>query len=192
MLGPVPLAAHACLINFVWLFYMLPYAIGLAGTIRVGNLLGEGDPARARATARTASLINVVTAAVFIACILAAKDVFPYVYVSEEAVAAMSSALAPAFLVMFSFDAVNMTIVGSIRGAGRQVFVTKLSVVQSYVVALPVAAGLAFYTDLGLLGIWIGLGSGVVTASLGGAWYLFYRLDWPEASELARKRAALG
>ena len=92
-------------------------------------------------------------------------------------------------MTLFAFDALNMVITGALRGAGKQVIVTKLSIIQSYVVAIPVAIGLGFYTDLGLFGIWSGLGCGVVVASMGGAFMLFRRLDWKAASKLARERS---
>ena len=148
LLGPVQLAAHSCLINFVWLFYMLPWATSLAVTIRVGNLLGEGQPRRARSTFRVGLLINTIMAAVMIAAIAVLRDVFPYllramgniyviqfsqfapdygsmydmfigrsryVYVTDDAVAAAASDAAPAFLLLFTFDCLNMVIVGALR-----------------------------------------------------------------------------
>ncbi len=41
---------------------MLPWATSLAVAIRVGNLLGEGQPRRARSTFRAGPLINGVMA----------------------------------------------------------------------------------------------------------------------------------
>lgn len=189
LLGPVQLAAHSCLINFIWLFYMVPWATSLAVTIRVGNLLGEGRPQRARSTVRIGLWINGTIAATMIVAIGLLRDVFPYVYVTDDAVAAAATEVAPVFLLLYTLDCLNMVIVGALRGAGQQLVAMKLSLVQAYAISIPVAICLGFYTPLGLFGVWMGLGCGVAAAVVGGAWFLSARFSWQLAAQVARKRS---
>ena len=42
-LGIAPLAAHTIVLNMIALWFQVPVGIGIAGSIRVGNLLGRGD-----------------------------------------------------------------------------------------------------------------------------------------------------
>ena len=43
-LGEVPLAAHSCIANLGFFYFPVPYSVGIATTIRVGNALGAADP----------------------------------------------------------------------------------------------------------------------------------------------------
>jgi MATE family multidrug resistance protein len=169
---------------------MLPWATSLAVTIRVGNLLGEERPQRARSSFRIGLWINSVIAAAMIVAIGLLRNVFPYVYVTDDAVAAAASDAAPVFLLLYTFDCLNMVIVGALRGAGQQLVAMKLSLVQAYAISIPVAICLGFYTPLGLFGVWMGLGCGVAVAALGGGWFLSARLSWRVAAQVARKRSA--
>ncbi|MDL2060140.1 MATE family efflux transporter [Mesosutterella sp. AGMB02718] len=50
-LGVEALSAHQIVANLVWLYYVLPLAVGVAGSVLVAQSLGEGKPARAREAA---------------------------------------------------------------------------------------------------------------------------------------------
>ena len=43
-LGEVALAAHVSIQNFTFFYFPLPFSVSMAGTIRIGNLLGAGEP----------------------------------------------------------------------------------------------------------------------------------------------------
>jgi Na+-driven multidrug efflux pump len=43
-LGEVALAAHVTIQNFSFFYFPLPFSVSMAGTIRIGNLLGAGNP----------------------------------------------------------------------------------------------------------------------------------------------------
>jgi MATE family multidrug resistance protein len=50
-LGPVPLGAHAIVLNLASLSFMFPLGISTAASVRVGNLIGAGDEEGARRAA---------------------------------------------------------------------------------------------------------------------------------------------
>ena len=68
--GATALAAHTIAINLAGLFFMLPLSIGLASAIRVGNLIGEKNFARANNpaifTTRTSMMYALYKSIVFI------------------------------------------------------------------------------------------------------------------------------
>ena len=43
-LGEVALAADVTIQNFSFFYFPLPFSVSMAGTIRIGNLLGAGEP----------------------------------------------------------------------------------------------------------------------------------------------------
>ena len=58
-LGQVALDAHMAMLNIAGLTFMTgPMAFGIAANVRVGNLLGGGDPATARVAAAVSVFIG--------------------------------------------------------------------------------------------------------------------------------------
>ena len=51
-LGQIELAAHAVVASLGYFLWVLPFGVSIASSIRVGNLLGENDPQRARIASR--------------------------------------------------------------------------------------------------------------------------------------------
>ena len=52
MLGKISLAAHSCITNLGFFYFPVPFSVGLATTIRIGNLLGEGNASAAKVAGR--------------------------------------------------------------------------------------------------------------------------------------------
>ena len=42
-LGEIPLAAHVTMQNLQFFTFPIPFGVSMAGTVRVGNLLGAGN-----------------------------------------------------------------------------------------------------------------------------------------------------
>ena len=79
------------------------------------------------------------------------------------------------------------------QGAGKQQRGALVNLVAFYLLAMPLALFLAFYAHLGVVGLFIGLGTGPMVQSLLYS-VVVYRLDWgKEASravDLASKEEA--
>ena len=78
---------------------------------------------------------------------------------------------------------------GVIRGVGHQLWGAAVTFTAYYVVGLPVGISLALATDLGVVGMWIGLLCGSVTHA---AIYIviLLALNWQKESERAIKTAS--
>jgi MATE family multidrug resistance protein len=61
-LGPVPLATQSVLITTVATTFQAPYSLGIATSIRIGNLLGEKKAIRASVAANAAMLVSICLA----------------------------------------------------------------------------------------------------------------------------------
>ena len=57
VLGEVVVASHSVAINIASLFFMVPLAIGLASSTRVGNLIGENNPIQAKIAATSTIIL---------------------------------------------------------------------------------------------------------------------------------------
>ena len=62
VLGEVVVASHSVAINIASLFFMVPLAIGLASSTRVGNLIGENNPIQAKIAATSTIILCMVGA----------------------------------------------------------------------------------------------------------------------------------
>lgn len=69
-LGAVALASHQIVANLVWLYYVVPFAIGVAGTVMVSQNLGAQSPVNARYAAYLVMMMA------FIASIVVAVPTF--------------------------------------------------------------------------------------------------------------------
>ena len=57
VLGEIVVASHSVAINIASLFFMVPLAIGLASSTRVGNLIGEKNPIQAKIAATSTIML---------------------------------------------------------------------------------------------------------------------------------------
>lgn len=63
-LGPVALATESVLLVSGTMTYQAPFSLGVVTSVRVGNLIGEKDPYRARIAANASFLVNLAISAI--------------------------------------------------------------------------------------------------------------------------------
>lgn len=156
-LGTDPSAAHQ-IVNQVESFSFLP-CIGFSGSASalVGQALGMGDPARATrsgwAAVRMAFLWSTLAGAAFMAVPSVLLGLFTN---DDRVIKAGIGALAVVGLGQPA-QAVIFTLGGALRGAGDTRFPLVATVVNWFVIRLPLAYTLAFPLGLGLTGVWAGI-----------------------------------
>ena len=162
LIGPTSLAAHAIAIQIASLTFMVPMGIGQAATVRVGRAFGAGDRegiARAGSTAIALGLGFMVLTA--LTMWLAPQIlVGPFLEMSKPG-AADVAALAMTFLLYAAIFQIadGAQVVGSsvLRGLGDTRVPMIYAGIGYWVIGLPLAAALGFWTPLAGVGIWIGL-----------------------------------
>ena len=156
-LGTNPSAAHQ-IVNQVESFSFLP-CIGFSGAASalVGQALGMGDPRRATrsgwAAVRMAILWSTLAGVAFMVLPQALLGIFTN---DERVVEAGVGALAIVGVAQPA-QAVIFTLGGALRGAGDTRFPLVATIVNWFVVRLPLAYVLAFPVGLGLAGVWAGI-----------------------------------
>lgn len=162
LIGPTSLAAHAIAIQIASLTFMVPMGIGQAATVRVGRAFGAGDRegiARAGSTAIALGLGFMVLTA--LTMWLAPQIlVSPFLDMSKPG-AADVAALAMTFLLYAAIFQIadGAQVVGSsvLRGLGDTRVPMIYAGIGYWVIGLPLAGALGFWTPLAGVGIWIGL-----------------------------------
>ena len=193
-LSQVALDAHMAMMNVCALTFMTgPMAFGIAANVRVGNLLGSGDAARAKLAAAVAVAIGVTWMAACAIAIVAGGDTVGEVFVGtgdREVVAAVAR-IAPYAAVFQVADGVLGTANGVLRAAGKQSELAVVNVVALWGGGVTVGALCTFALGAGVVGLWIGLALGVSGGAvwLGRAQAL---MDWQAEARAARANAALG
>lgn len=159
--GDAHLAAHVVVVRIVLVTFLPCMALGQAAGVLVGQALGASTPSRARQAARLAAVqavgIMVGMAVVF----LAVPDALTGVFGAAPEVAALARQVLVLYACIQVLDALAVTGLGALNGAGDTRFVLVLSVVLAWGVKLPVAATLVG-AGWGVLGAWIGLAAELV------------------------------
>ncbi|MFC7527107.1 MATE family efflux transporter [Actinoplanes sp. GCM10030250] len=155
--GIAAVGAHQIALQ-LWFFAALALdAVAIAAQSLVGAALGAGDADEARDIARRVTLAGGVAAAVFAALAAAGASAIPALFTSDPAVQAQASIIWPWFVGLLPFAGVVYALDGVLIGAGDVAFLRTITVISALCGFLP-AIWLAYAFDLGLGGVWAGLG----------------------------------
>jgi len=117
--GALYSGAHQIAANLTALAFMLPLAIGNAGAVLVGQAIGAGKPARARATGMAAIGVSLGTGLAMGAVIFLAAGPIVRLYTVDPDVARLAAGLLAFVAVYHVFDAVQAAAVQVLRGYKR-------------------------------------------------------------------------
>jgi MATE family multidrug resistance protein len=177
-LDPISAAAHQIALNIAAVAFMIPLGLASAGAVRVGHAVGAADRPRAAAAGWTAILLGVVFTAAAAAGFLTVPRVLIGLFSREEAVLALGSSLLFVAAVFQLFDGLQGVVTGVLRGVAdtRTPMITNLF--AHWLFGLPVGYTLCFVVGMGVIGLWIGLSTGLIIAGavLLYAWYRHLRL----------------
>ena len=167
-LGTTALAAHQIALQIVTIIFMVPFGISLAATVRVGHAVGRRD---AMAT-RRAGFIAIALGAAFIAMvtvmIVVFRDAIPLVFLGSDAAGYAETAKLVGSLLLigatfFINDGMQGIAAGALRGLNDTAMPLLFAGVSFWLVGFGSAYWLAFHTDLGVFGVWIGFSLSVAT-----------------------------
>jgi MATE family multidrug resistance protein len=170
LLDPVSLAAHTIAINLAALSFMMPLGVSQGAAVRVGNLIGAGEPDRAQRAAAVAMTLGGAVMVVSAVLFVALRWSVPRVFTEDPAAIAACAAVLPIAAAFQIFDGVQVVGCGVLRGMGHTRPAAIFNFVGYWVVGLPLGAMLALHLGYGLPGIWWGLATGLllVAGSLAG------------------------
>jgi len=120
--------------------FIIPYGFSIAGTARVGNLLGAGDPAGAAVAGKVSvGLCAVCSAVVGVVLYALPHGFFPGLFVSDVAIIDQTAATIPLLATYVFADGVQTGLNGIVKGCGRQGIVVPIVVVAYWCVGVPLA-----------------------------------------------------
>ena len=191
-LGVEAVASHQIASNIGGITFMVPLALGMAATIRVGYNIGANDLPGARRSAFVAVGASGVFAVVAAGVLLGLRHEIVGAYTTDPAVIEIAAGLL-LFVALYQFvDDTQVTAVGALRGYKDVRAPMFTALVAYWAIALPVGAVLGFglfgTEPWGVEGFWSGLVGGLAVASV----VLLARLGWLSRNERRIRLFALG
>ncbi|MGH8376999.1 MAG: MATE family efflux transporter, partial [Pseudomonas sp.] len=115
-LGSTVVAGHQIALNVSSLVFMIPYSLGMAVTVRVGQALGRNDPRQARFAAGVGMATALGYACFSASLMLLAREHLAAIYTADTTVIRLASMLI-VYSALFQFsDAIQVTAAGALRG----------------------------------------------------------------------------
>ncbi|KAJ7484518.1 MATE efflux family protein [Mycena latifolia] len=177
LLGPVSLATQSILLSSASTTYQAPFALSVAASVRIGNLLGELKSTRAKVAANTAILMALALSLVFSTMFMVFRKSWAYLFNDDPVVVDLVAQILPLVALFQVFDGTCGVTGGILRAKGKQMTGALLNLSAYYIIGIPFGAWLAFSCDFGLHGLWIGLTLSLVYCAVFGT-LLCVRTDW--------------
>lgn len=153
-LGTIQLAAHQIAINLASTTFMIMLGISAAGTIRVGNAVGEKDNNKIRYAGFTSISLSIIVMFIFGIAFVVFKDIIPLIYIEDNNVIKVVSNLLIIAALFQIFDGMQASSIGALRGLSDVKFPAYIIFAAYWVIGVPLGAFLTFYLKWDVYGIW--------------------------------------
>lgn len=187
-LGATVVAGHQIALNFSSLVFMIPYSLGMAVTVRVGQALGRGQPREARFAAGVGMGTALAYACLSASVILLLREPIASIYTPDAEVIAIAAALI-VYSALFQFsDAIQVTAAGALRGYQDTRVTMLLTLFAYWGIGLPVGYVLGLTDWLGAPSGPHGLWQGLIAGLTGAAAMLLVRLSSSARKQIRASR----
>ena len=169
-MGATVVAGHQIALNFSSMVFMIPYSLGMAATVRVGQALGRREPREARFAAGVAMATALAYACLSASGMLWLRTDIAEIYTPDLAVIGVAGSLL-IYSAFFQFsDAIQVTAAGALRGYQDTRVTMLITLLAYWGIGLPVGYSLGLSDWLGEpsgpKGLWQGLVVGLTCAAL--------------------------
>jgi multidrug resistance protein, MATE family len=159
------LASHQIALQVTAILFMVPFGIGMAATVRVGHAVGRKDAPAVRRAGLVAILLGIVlvsalTLAVFLARFAIGRFFLGEALEARGAVIDLTATLLMVGATFFVADGIQTVAAGALRGMNDTRIPLVFAALSYWAIGFTTACWLAFWTELGAVGVWIGLSCG--------------------------------
>lgn len=173
-ISPQAQAAHQIALSIAATTYMMASGLSAATSVRVGNQLGLKSRAGIRAAGFSSFILVLIFMSITATCFILFKNILPALFNKDAEVIGIASSL----LVIAAFfqlsDGIQVVGLGALRGVKDVKLPTLITLIAYWGIGLPLSYTFAFKFNLGVQGIWYGLSSGLIFASI----LLFIRFNY--------------
>ncbi|KAG1884438.1 mate-domain-containing protein [Suillus subluteus] len=190
LLGPAALASQSVLLISSSCTFQAPFALSLATSVRIGNLLGEKQARRAGVSAYAAIVLAVAISAIWSTMFISFRQSWAYIVNDDPEVVTLVASVLPVVAMYQVFDGIAAVTSGVLRAQGKQLVGALLNLSGYYVIGIPFGVWLTFKMGMGLVGLWVGLTVSLVYCSVWGT-YLCIATDWQKEVKKVSDRLAI-
>ena len=166
MIGTNAQAANQISLNLATMTYMIAIGLGVTATVRVGNQKGLKDYKELKRIAMSVFLLMMIIDVFFAGGFILLKDILPYAYIDDiEVIRIASSLLIIAGLFQIS-DGVQVVFLGALRGLQDVQMPMVITFISYWLIGFPFCYYLGLKTELGAMGVWIGLLIGLTASAI--------------------------
>ena len=169
-IGVEAVASHQVATSVSGVMFMIPLALGMAASIRVGYNVGREDYAAARRSGYVAIGFSLAVSAFSVLVLLLWRGQIAELYSSEVVVLSTATTLLLFAAVFQPFDSVQVTSIGALRGYKDTRHPMLVALFCYWCVALPVGIAFGFgrfgMPNMGVYGFWTALVVGLSLAAV--------------------------
>ncbi|KAF0697889.1 Aste57867_11472 [Aphanomyces stellatus] len=167
--------------------FMIFLGISVAANVRIGNCLGANQPHHAKfiahLTCKFTAAIGIVTAIL----IVLLRHQLPTIFINNVDTIEHASYAILFMVPMQFFDGLNGVSQGILRGIGRQHIGAAVNSIAYYMVGLPLAYLFGFTFMYDIEGVWFGMTTGSITATV-IYFFMIRSTKWQQMADKARER----
>ena len=174
-IGKISQAANQIALTLATTTFMFAMGLSVAATIRVGNQKGFMDYKKLIVVARSIFLLAIIVETIFGILFVVLHNFLPHLFLNmnnvsqfienKEVIFIASKLLLVAAVFQIS-DGVQVVVLGALRGLQDVKIPMYITFVAYWIVGFPISYYLGKHTELGAIGIWVGLLAGLTTAAL--------------------------
>jgi MATE family multidrug resistance protein len=168
------LDGHGIALNLASFTYMFASGISSAATIRAAVYYSAKDWKGLRTAGNTAIALALTIMGLFGLLFMIFRKILPAFFTEDLAIIDIASDLLIIAALFQIFDGLQVTIIGLLRGIQDVKYPTYVTLIGYWLVALPLAAILAYNFQLASIGVWIALLVSLIFVGLA----LFLRYNW--------------
>ena len=162
--GAAALAAQRIVSSVGEVLYMIPFGVAVAVSIRVGQAIGAGHSARVATMGYAALVLIIAWTLCMMGLVLIGAGPVARALSEDSAVISLGISLFLITAAMQVADGVQGTMLGAARGMSDNRVPVAITLLSYWLLGLPLAYMLGFWTSLGPIGIWIGYAAGLLVA----------------------------
>ncbi len=164
-LGTNVLAGHQVALNVAAMSFMVPLGLSIATTVRVGQLVGQGNVSDARFSGLVSLVISVAimaSASLVLICFPMAIAGF---YTSDPQVKVIAVKLLTMAAIFQIFDGLQVVAIGALRGLKDTRMPMLFNLISYWMVGLPIGYFLGIIGPFGAQGLWAGFIAGLLISA---------------------------
>ena len=165
-LGAQATAAHQVLLRIASFTFMFPLGVSQATSVMVGHRMGEGDIHGARRAGWSGIYLGAGVMAISSMAMLLFPEIIYGSFTSDPGVFSLGVSCLLYMGIFQVFDGIQVAATGALRGIGNTAASMQANLLGYYFLGLPIGLWLCFSRDMNILGLWIGLATGLIAVAI--------------------------